>query len=250
MKKVIRTAAILAVACTTAFTSCVKKDMVEESNDILNSKFLESKGSVSANFAGNLTHFSGYSDQKYSESRTFSFINDNVDGKSIPSNNSTTKRHVNTQKSNPDANCDYTVKNFTIEMFGANGANTTDYATRESITINFNYYEGTLPKYMITEGIKIKTPTEISVYYNIAYTPSKTIDLLDVTGEIYPTSTLTGEIKEQVTITDFAFDPESGDISFTFSAEDAKLNGGNEKITEGKVKTTILVNKILPENKN
>lgn len=252
MKKVFRTAAILAVASTAVFTSCVKKNLTEDSNDILNSQkdeeYYESNGSVSAKFAGDLEGQSGYSDQEYSISRTFSFLNDNVNGSSLPSNHLTTQRNVNTQKNNLDFNCDYIVKNFTIKMYGASGESKTDYATRESITINFNYYEGTLPKHMISQGIKIKTPTEITVGYNLAYIPENTIDLLDIEGEIKPTSTVSSEIKNQVTITDFSFDPASGDISFTFSAEDNTVGGGNEKITEGKVKTTILVNQILREN--
>lgn len=252
MKKVFRTAAILAVACTAVFTSCVKKNLTEDSNDILNSvkddQYYESNGSVSAKFAGNLKGFSGYTNQLYSVSRTFSFLNDNVDG--TPSNVMTTRRSSYTDKTTATNSFDYTVKHFTINMYAASGESKTDLATRESISIEFNYYEGTLPKSMLDRGIKLATPTEIAVNYSIAYNPDNTIDVLDVHGEIdYTFSDLSPySIVNNVTVTDFKFDATSGDISFSFSGDDRLDTDNNEKITEGTVKTTILMNKILEEN--
>ncbi len=254
MKTVFRTAAILALACTASLTSCKKKSMTEDSNDILNSikddAFYESDGSVSAKFSGNLKGFSGYTNAVYSETRTFSFVQDNVDG--TPSNVVETTRNAYTDKSSPSDNYDFTVKSFSIRMYSANGESKTDLAIREHISISFNIYEGNLPKYMLDRGIKVGSPIETSVSYKIAYNPEKTIDVLDVNGHIgYDYSEMTPySIVNNVNISDFKFDSESGKIEFSFSGDDRLDTDNNEKISEGKVSTTILMNIIQPEEVN
>lgn len=253
MKTVLRTAGILAIACSAAFTSCAKKS-AEASLDILenqkDAEYYESNGSVSAKFSGNLKGKSGYTDQKYAISRTFSFLNDNVDG--TPSNRMTTKRYSYTDKTTPANDYDYTVKHFTIHMYAASGESKTDLATRESITISFNYYEGKLTESMLKQEVKVKTPTEITVEYSLAYNPENTIDVLNIDGEIdYTYANLSPyAIKNNIDIVDFKFDTASGDISFTFSGDDSLDTINKEKITEGNVSTTILVNEILDENTN
>lgn len=252
MKTILRTATILAIGCTVALSSCVKKDLTEDSNNILNNLMDESyysqNGSVTGNFAGNLTGFSGYTTQKYSESRKFSFVDDGNDR--YPSNYMTTKTF--TSESTSEA-YEYTLESYYITMFSTNGSTKNDRANKERISIHFKIYKGKISQEMTKAGIKTDAPVEILVEYKLVYTPDKKIDVLNINGSLAFKTKYTDFVptkEEIVTITDFKFNPESGSISFLFSGIDSDDIINNEKITEGKVDTKILLNNILKESEN
>lgn len=252
MKTILRTATILAIGCTVALSSCVKKDLTEDSNNILNNlkdeSYYRQNGSITGSFAGNLTDFSGYTTQKYSESRKFSFVDDNFDRN--PSNYMTTKKYTSASTSGA---YEFTLESYYITMFSTDGSTKTDRANKERISIQFKIYKGKISQEMTDAGIKTDAPEEILVAYKLVYTPDKKIDVLYIDGSLgFKTNynNFVTKKEEIITITDFKFNPESGSISFLFSGVDSDDSVNNEKITEGKVDTKILLNNILKESDN
>jgi hypothetical protein len=253
MRPVFFKIAAAVVAAPLLFSACTKKELVEETNEKVNTLYSlhsrTAKGSISAIFEGKFDGYTNYTKETYEEKREFKYI---INRSGAVSSYATTQKFIR-DNADKDLEYDYTVTTFNIKMFTTEGVDVSNKYNDEYISFNFKVYEGDLSKNQEDYNIKEGVPSYIEAEYSIVYNSKNTIDYININDQIsyddgYSYVSSSSILREDVDIKNFAYDEKSGKISFEFTI-DANSNDDMRKAVEsGKVSTYIMENRILQEN--
>lgn len=224
-----------------------------------NNESRNKQGSLAATVTGFINpNETKYADEAYSQKIDYKFtnqsklsvenINFNTNPVNINYNVMAEEEYFWTNENDVDVS--YTIKYFVISMYENDGLNQNNSASDNYMKIFFQIFEGDITPNMEDEGIRVSTSDEMipnfaMVNYSFDYTPNKTIDYLPINESFMYTYDSNDELDENLVISNFDFNSETGEISFDFEGNDPDQDIIEPAIENGSVSTKLVYNLIL-----